>query len=131
MTSLKKVVSVAALLVVVLAAVAAIAWQRRIGNRVKFDTPYQAVLLDNNQVYYGKIQGVGTDYPVLTDVFYVQNVVNPQTKEVTNVLVRRGKEWHGPDRMVINSRHIILIEPVSPNSKVAQLIAEARSKGSQ
>jgi hypothetical protein len=130
-TSLKKVVSVAALLVVVLAAVAAIAWQRRIGNRVKFDTPYQAVLLDNNQVYYGKIQGVGTDYPVLTDVFYVQNVVNPQTKEVTNVLVRRGKEWHGPDRMVINSRHIILIEPVSPNSKVAQLIAEARSKGSQ
>lgn len=128
---MKKVVSVAALLVVVLAAVAAIAWQRRIGNRVKFDTPYQAVLLDNNQVYYGKIQGVGTDYPVLTDVFYVQNVVNPQTKEVTNVLVRRGKEWHGPDRMVINSRHIILIEPVSPNSKVAQLIAEARSKGSQ
>ncbi len=93
---------------------------------VTFDTPYQAVLLDNGQVYYGKIEKVGTAFPVLTDVYYVQNQVNPQTKEVTNLLVRRGKEWHAPDRMVLNARHIVLIEPVSPNSKVAELISQVK-----
>ena len=101
----------------------------RDAGTVKFDTPYQAVLLDNNQVYYGKIQGLGTPFPVLTDVYYVQQQVNQQTKEVKNILIRRGTEWHAPDRMVINSRHIILVEPVGPNSKVAQLIADSKAQG--
>lgn len=45
--------------------------------------------------------------------------------EVTNMLVRRGKEWHPPDRMIINAPQIVLIEPVTSGSRVAQLIAEA------
>jgi hypothetical protein len=92
----------------------------------KFETAYQAVLLDNGQVYYGKLERARSEYPVLTDVYYVQNQVNPQTKEVTNILVRRGNEWHAPDRMYLNARHIVLIEPVGANSKVAQLIAETK-----
>ncbi|MGH9454764.1 MAG: hypothetical protein ACRD2O_12430 [Terriglobia bacterium] len=93
---------------------------------VKFGTPYQAVLLDNGQVYYGKIQGLETAYPVLTDVYYVKSQVNPETKEVSNVLIRRGNEWHAPDRMFLNANHIVLMEPVNPKSKVAQLIAASR-----
>lgn len=104
-------------------------WTTRGTSTVKFDTIYQAVLLDNNQVYYGKVQGLGTPFPVLTDVYYVQQQVNPQTKEVKNVLIRRGTEWHAPDRMVINANHIILVEPVSPTSKVAQLIADSKAQG--
>jgi hypothetical protein len=115
-------------LVVVVGAVLAL-WTSRGASTVKFDTTYQAVLLDNNQVYYGKVQGLGTPFPVLTDVYYVQQQVNQQTKEVKNVLIRRGTEWHSPDRMVINARHIILVEPVSPNSKVAQLIADSKTQG--
>jgi hypothetical protein len=94
---------------------------------IQITTPYQAVLLDNGQVYYGKIERVGSSYPILRDVYYVQSKVNPQTKEVTNVLIRRGSEWHSPDRMFISSRHIILIEPVGASSKVAQLISEDKS----
>ena len=30
--------------------------------------------------------------------------------------------------MVLNARHIILIEPVGPNSKVAELIAQDKKK---
>lgn len=110
---------------VVLAALVAIiffAWSK--SRSVKFDTAYQAVLLDSGQVYYGKVEGLGTRFPVMTDVFYVEHPVDPQTKEVKNILVRRGKEWHAPDHMVINARHIVLVEPVSPNSPVAQLIAK-------
>jgi hypothetical protein len=114
---------------VIVVAVTLALWTTRGASTVKFDTPYQAVLLDNNQVYYGKVQGLGTPFPVLTDVYYIQQQVNQQTKEVKNILIRRGTEWHAPDRMVINARHIILVEPVSPNSKVAQLIADSKTQG--
>jgi hypothetical protein len=91
-------------------------------------TPYAAVLLDNGQVYYGKLTNAGSRFPELTDVYYIQNQVNQETKVVTNVLVRRGNEWHGPDRMFLNERHIIFIEPVGTNSKVAELIQADKTK---
>jgi hypothetical protein len=85
-------------------------------------TPYAAILLDNGQVYYGKLTNAGSNFPELTDVYYIQSQANPETKAVTSVLVRRGSEWHGPDRMFLNQHHIIFIEPVGTSSKVAQLI---------
>ncbi len=91
-------------------------------------TPYSAVLLDNNQVYFGKLANAGSPFPELTDVYYIQSAVNQETKAVSSILVRRGNEWHGPDRMFLNARHIIMIEPVGVNSKVAQLIAEDKAK---
>jgi hypothetical protein len=91
-------------------------------------TPYAAVLLDNNQLYYGKLVNAGSSFPELTDVYYIQSTVNQETKEVKSVLVRRGNEVHGPDRMFLNSRHIVLIEPVGTNSKVAKLIEEDKGK---
>jgi|SRR5579862_2810006 len=97
-------------------------------SSVSFSTPYQAVLLTNGSVYFGKMQGYGTPHPLLTDVFYVQSTVNPETKQTTNVLVKRGKELHAPDSMYLNPSQIILVEPVGPNSKVAQLIAEQKSQ---
>ena len=91
-------------------------------------TPYAAVLLDNNQVYFGKLADAGSSYPVLTDVYYIQSSVNQETKAMNSILIRRGNEVHGPDRMFLNAHHIILIEPVGANSKVAQLIAEDKNK---
>ena len=93
-----------------------------------FDTPYQAVLLDTGLVYYGKITGLDTDYPAQHDVYYIQQTTDEKTKQVSSILVRRGNEWHGPAMTVLNARHIVLIEPVGANSKVAQLIAEDQKK---
>src|SRR5664280_455939 len=90
-----------------------------------FSTPYQAVLLSNGSVYYGKLSGYGGGHPVLTNVYYILSKTNPDDKQVTNVLVKRGKELHGPDRMYLNARQIVFVEPVGPGSKVAQLINEA------
>ena len=63
---------------------------------------------------------------MLRNVFYVQAAADANTKQATNVLIRRGKEWHGPDFMLLNASHILLVEPVSPRSRVATLIAEAQ-----
>ena len=91
-------------------------------------TEYQAVFLDNGQVFFGKIGGAGTAYPSLRDVFYVQNRTNPETKQVSSVLIKRGNESHGPDMMYLNANHIVVIEGVSSESKVGQLIKEAKAQ---
>ena len=114
--------------VFVLACVAFGLWWSRGSHALKLDTTYQAVLLDNGQVYYGKIEQTDSELTVLSDVYYVQNQVDTQTKEVKNILIRRGSEWHAPNRSVLNTRHIIVIEPVTAGSKVAELIAALKSK---
>lgn len=94
---------------------------------VKFETPYQAVLLVNGAVYFGKLEGWGTERPVLTDVFYVFAKTDPETKQVSNMLIKRGKEWHEPDRMYLNPAMVVFVEPVGRDSQVAKLIAQAAS----
>jgi len=100
-------------------------------QKIKIDTEYKAVFLDNGQVFFGKIEETGPSYLMLKDVFYVQSEVVQQDKdkkEVRNILVKRGSEWHGPDLMYITTRHVVVIEPVSPSSRVAQLIKEAKAQ---
>jgi hypothetical protein len=97
----------------------------RTGPAVAFTTPYQAVLLTNGSAYFGKLEGYGTSRPVLTEVYYIVTQTNPETKQSSNVLVKRGKEMHEPDRMYLNPTQILWVEPVGEKSKVAQLISQA------
>ncbi len=92
------------------------------------DTEYQAVFLDNGQVFFGKLSDTGSEYPQLKEIFYVQTQQNPETKEVRSILIKRGNEWHGPNSMRVNSKHIVIVEPVSADSKMAKLITEAKAE---
>ena len=94
---------------------------------LKFETTYQAVVLDNGQVFIGKLEQGGSAYPLLREVFYIQRLTEGDKKEVKNVLLKRGNEWHKPDYMRLNARHIVLIEPVAPESRMAKLIQEAKA----
>lgn len=93
-----------------------------------FATPYQAILLTNGSVYFGHLQGYETGHPVLTDVFYIVTQTNPETKQSNNILVKRGKELHAPDRMYLNPSQLLFVEPVGENSKVAELIRQAKQQ---
>jgi len=95
-------------------------------RNVQFSTPFQAVLLTNGSVYFGHLQGYGGHQPMLTEVYYVVTQTNPETKQSSNMLIKRGKELHEPDRMYLNPQQILFVEPVGPSSKVAQLIAQAK-----
>jgi hypothetical protein len=95
---------------------------------IELKTPYQAIVLTTGQVYFGKLEKFGTAYPILTDVYYIQSQVNQDTKQVTNTLVKRGKELHGPSVMVLNAQHILFVETVNPDSTVGKLIEEAKKK---
>jgi hypothetical protein len=95
---------------------------------VKFTTPYQAVLLTSGSAYFGRLEGYGTSRPVLNEVYYIVTQTNPETKQTNNILVKRGKEMHEPDRMYLNPSQIIAVEPVGPNSQIAQQIAKSQAQ---
>ena len=124
---MKNIILILALLVVLVGAAYAFTAMRK-PVIVEMTTPYQAVLLSNGSAYFGKLEGLGTPNPVLKEVFYVQSAQDPQTKQVSNILVKRGKVWHSPDRMILNASMIVLVEPVNPGSRVAQLIAQAKNQ---
>jgi len=129
--SLVLVVIVAALVGMVAAGVTAYFSQHVFHTKVELTTPYQAVQLSNGAAYFCKIRGLGGPFPVLEELYFIQSRTNPDTKQVTSTLLRRGGEWWQPDRMIINANSIVFVEPVNPNSRVAQLIAEEKAKAAE
>jgi hypothetical protein len=125
---LLQIIWTVAALVVIAAGVVYLIGRRGSSDDVRFLTPYQAVLLTNGSVYFGQLEGYGGPNPVLTRVYYIVTQTNTETKQTNNILVKRGKELHEPDRMYINPHQILFVEPVGPNSKVAQLIKEQGSQ---
>jgi hypothetical protein len=97
-------------------------------ENITFTTEYQAVLMTNGQYFFGKIEKAGSAYPVLKNVYYVRQQMDPVTKEMKSTLFKRGMEPYSPSMMYINANSIALIEPVSPDSKVAQLIKQAETQ---
>lgn len=89
---------------------------------------YQAVFLSNGQVFFGHVAEAGRSKVLLRDVHYIQGRINPETKQQSNILVRRGREWHAPSEMVVNPRHILWMEPVGQGSEVDKLIAALRAE---
>jgi hypothetical protein len=98
------------------------------GDDLSFKTEYQAVFLDNGQVFFGKLENGGSAHPLLKEVYYIGRQASQDGKEVKNILLKRGSEWHGPDLMYLTSSHIIMIEPVASTSRVAELIKELKAQ---
>ena len=110
---------------VIAAALCVLAYQGMRAHDVPaLSTPFQTVALVNGQAFFGRIESLDGGYVVLRDVFYIQSRQNPETKDIANVLIKRGGEAHAPDRMIINRQQVLLMEPVGVDSKIAKLIAE-------
>jgi hypothetical protein len=96
---------------------------------------YQAVFLTNGQVYFGKMTGANSDYPTLTDIYYLQVVQQPPlqgtpqagqtapTPQQQISLVKLGNELHGPvDEMHIAKGQILFYEDMKTDSQVVKAI---------
>lgn len=108
---------------------------------VKLSANWQAVFLTNGQVYFGKIKGIDKDNVYLRDIYYLQVVNQPLQRSQTGddvavdtgsqeteqrlTLIKLGNELHGPkDEMIINRDHVILMEDLKDDSRVAQAISD-------
>jgi len=100
---------------------------QRTSGQLDLKSVYHVVFIDNNNAYIGKVTAVGSDYLYLSNVYYIQSEMNQETKQMSNTLVKRGQEWHKPDSMYVNVRHVVMIEPVTPGSQVAKLIEQSEA----
>lgn len=92
-----------------------------------------AILLDDRQAYFGSIANETREQILLRDIYYLRlegtslnEALDPQ-KEVP--LIKLGNELHGPeDWMEINRDHIVLIEKLKEDGKVAKAIRAYQQK---
>ena len=90
---------------------------------------YQAVFLDNGQVYFGKLSGTNKEFYTLRDVYYLQTGAVGLDANASLSLTKLGNEAHGPeDEMRINKAHILFIEDMKQESKVVGAIKDHKSK---
>ena len=94
-------------------------------HRPLLTTPYQAVTLMNGTVLYGRIDHLGSDHPVLRDVFSIQLEADPQTQKQRYLLIKRKDGVNGADHVILPVTSILLVEPVQPNSTTGKLIEKA------
>lgn len=92
---------------------------------------FQAVFLQNGQVYFGKIASFNGKTIDLQSIYYLQTnngeTANSQTESSSNnvSLVKLGCELHAPlDRMLINSDQVLFWENIKDDSQVAKAIKQ-------
>jgi len=115
-----------------------------IKDTISYDkAKYQAVFLNNGQVYFGKIDSYNDSYLELTNIYYIQVIPalqqgqeddkndnkkqEQQQDQIT--LVKLGNELHGPmDKMTINKDQVVFVEDMKDDSKVVQAINQYVNK---
>ena len=96
---------------------------------------YQAVFLNNGQVYFGKLQGAGSEYLKLTDVWYLRaaetdskepSKLQESTSNSTDAtIIKLGNEIHGPkDAMLISKSQVLFYENLKDDGKVVKAIKQ-------
>lgn len=91
---------------------------------------YQAVFLNNGQVYFGKVKDINSNHLDLRDIFYlnVNQQVQPsdnQPAQANISLVKLGCELHGPaDQMIVNREQVTFWENLREEGQVTKAIDE-------
>lgn len=125
--SKKQIILSLALLLVAVAAL--FAWQYL--SSPIMTNRYQAVFLNNGQVYFGKLHGYYGAHPYMTDVYYFQ--ANTQTGKVNGnsdqLLVKLGQEVHAPEnKLLLNKDAILFVENLTDGGKVVDAIKQSGIK---
>lgn len=95
-------------------------------HRPLLTTAYQAVTTSSGEVFYGRIDHLGSDHPVLRDAFSIRTETDAQTQRSRQVLVWRKDGATGADHLIFPAASIAFVEPVQAESAIGRLIREAR-----
>lgn len=91
---------------------------------------YQAVFLENGQVYFGKIVALNSSFINLQNVFYLNSQSQTDEQKTTEssnqfTLIKLGCELHGPyDRMIVNRDQVTFWENLKDDGQVVKTINE-------
>lgn len=86
---------------------------------------YQAVFLTNDQIYFGHLKNISSEFLMLDDVYYVKI-----GESGTGQLVKLGAiEPHAPqDKMIINKSQVLFWENMRFDSTIVKTIQNMQSK---
>lgn len=114
--ALALIVALAAIASLVLVAYRAIAREDPLLDAVKPGS-YQAVILSNGSLYFGRLRREVGDFYELTDVYFVRD--ERGSRRVT----RLSEELHGPEnRMLIKKSSVTVIEDLRADSQITRAI---------
>ena len=82
-------------------------------------TKFQAVLLTNGAVYYGKVSGIGSTYLTMTDVFTIERKLDGSSLLTQRVV----SEFHAPTKTILNAAHVVAIDSVAAESVAGKLLS--------
>lgn len=90
---------------------------------------FQAVFLNNGQVYFGNIKELNKSYLNMDNIYYlrVSQQVQPGKQDAANdvSLVKLGCELHGPeDSMVLNRDQVTFWENLKDDGQVVKAVSE-------
>ncbi len=128
-TRIAFVAAIGAVVILLLAVIAVIAFGGKSEDRYVDTTKLQAVFLNTGQVYFGNIKTLNNRYFVLTNIYYLQSTNNGSSNSSSSAnsnvtLVKLGCELHEPyDQMVINSSQVTFWENLQDNGQVAKAVA--------
>lgn len=89
------------------------------------------VFLSNGQVYFGTIAKEDAASLLLKDIYYIETKTGAASTQAPSdvSLIRLGSELHGPENwMEVNREHILFIEKLRPDGKVAKAIDDYGKK---
>jgi len=119
---------------VVLGIVIGVLFAQYFERGISYDTnAFHAVFLTNNQVYFGKLSKLNTQYPILTDVHYIQafeaqDLINSAKSVGQLQLVKLGSELHQPQNiMYLNRDQILFVGPLKPDSQIVKSILDFKN----
>ena len=88
---------------------------------------YQAVILANDRVFFGRLRPASEGFYVLRDAHFIrQQPGENEDDPPLQAVVPLTEELHGPENeMLINERFILSVEDLRDDSEVLQAIEEA------
>jgi len=122
-------------LVIALTAMLIIVQTGEKNNTERYQDRWQAVFLENGQVYFGQIIAEKENELVLKNIYYYpENFLNylqgGEERQLSDLsIIKLGTELHGPeDQMIINRSFVMFVENLKENSKILQTIKKYQEK---
>ena len=80
---------------------------------------YQAVILSNDKVYFGKLDSVSDDFFRLESAFFLRETREDAEAEPVRALLPVNREIHAPDNtMLIRKDEVVLVENLAKDSPI-------------
>ena len=121
------VIGVVGLLIFAALAVTVHQNQRRF-HKPLLTTHYQAVMLTDGTLLHGRLDHLGTDFPVLREAMTVRAIVDPTSGAISHKIMLRKSEDHGADHLILPATSILYVEPVQTDSTIGRAIAQIHSR---